>query len=247
MAFFFMFFLILGVMAVRVATNVRNDREWNEGLFEANQTEDGIPHDPLLEAYISLGALMIRKDTSSYSEKILYLNSYFSKNFPRSHYQFGRSLTESIKNPVRTQTISKWLRRKLPKREQRLQVMYFLASISTIDGSMNKREIELLKEMNLLLELSPKDFDSIIAMYTQKRERTQSTGSSKPRISEIQIACRIIGVSEHASMDEIKKAYRNLVKLHHPDCFATESNAQQEIAEERFLEIQKAYEILEKR
>jgi len=151
-------FLILGftfIMLLKIVFNIKNDREWHKGLFE-DETNDKHSEDPMLEAYISLGALMIRKDRSSYSEKILYLNSYFARNFPRSHYNFGRSFTESLKNPVRPKVITRWLKRKLPKREQRIQIMYFLAGLSTVDGSMNQREIDLLKEMNVLLNLSPK-------------------------------------------------------------------------------------------
>lgn len=239
-------FLIVS-FGIKILLNIYNDREWNYRLFENEYEEEGPRHDPLLEAYISIGALMVRKDTASYGEKILYLNNYFSKHFPETHYDFGRSFTESLKNPVKTKVIMKWMSRRLPQRAQRLQVMYFLAGLATVDGSMNKREIELLKEMNGLLELSPKDFDSIIAMYTQKRERAQTTATKIPGLTAIQFACKILGVSEFASMDEIKKAYRRLVKLHHPDRFATENAAQQELAEQRFLEIQKAYEVLERR
>jgi DnaJ-class molecular chaperone len=35
--------------------------------------------------------------------------------------------------------------------------------------------------------------------------------------------------------------------LHHSDHFSTETQAQQEIDSERFIEIQKAYEVLERR
>ena len=45
-----------------------------------------------------------------------------------------------------------------------------------------------------------------------------------------------------ASIDEIKKSYRSLVKQHHPDVFANASEAQQKMAEEKFLKIQEAYE-----
>lgn len=249
MGFIIVMLFFLGVSAYKIKQNIDNDREWHEGLFERNDpyTDEAIPHDPLLEAYISLGALMVRNDTSSYGEKILYLNSFFSKNFPKTHYDFGRTFTESLKNPAKPKVLTKWLRRKLPARAQRIQIMYFLAGLATVDGSMNKREVELLREMNLLLELSPQDFDSIIAMYSQKRESEQSSTSSKPGFTAIQLASKIIGVSEYASMDEIKKAYRGLVKLHHPDRFATESKEQQELAAERFKEVQKAYEVLERR
>jgi DnaJ-domain-containing protein 1 len=102
--------------------------------------------------------------------------------------------------------------------------------------------------MSDILEISPKEFDSMFAMYNQKRERTKS--KSKPRSESLrksmhQLACQVLGVSEQADMNEIKKAYRTLVKQHHPDRFASESEAEQNIANERFLEIQKAYETLE--
>lgn len=239
-AFYALFF------GFKIFNNRKNDREWYEGLFTKEHRESEYNHDPLLEAYISMAALMVSKDTASYREKILYLNSYFSKNFPKTHYDFGRSFTESLKNPVRPKVITKWLNRKLPLQKQRIQVMYFLAGISTVDGSMNQREIELLKEMSVLLEISAKDFDSIIAIYTQQQERAQAAESAKPHQSATRLACTIMGVSENATKEEIKNAYRRLVKLHHPDRFATDSSEQQKIAEKRFIEIQKAYEILER-
>jgi len=242
---YFGFFLVVAVTLFRIISNLKNDREWHKGLFE--DESDLHSNDPLLEAYISLGALMIRKDRSSYSEKIMYLNSYFARNFPSTHYNFGKSFTESLKNPVRPKVISRWLKRKLPKKEQRIQILYFLAGLSNVDGTMNQREIDLLKEMNVLLNLSQKDFESIIAMYTQRNERKSSRKESKPTMTNVQLAAKIMGVSVNASMEELKKAYRRLVKLHHPDRFAMDSVEQQEIAEQRFIEVQKAYEVLRNR
>lgn len=245
MAFYFIIFLFVVLSAVRIRSNVQNKRPWHEGFFEPEHSEESYSNDPLLEAYISLGALMVRLDTASYGKKVLFLNSYFSKNFPKTHYHFGRSFTESLKNPVRPEVTTKWLRRKLPHQKERLQIMYFLAGIATVDGSMNTREIELLKEMNGLLEFSSEDFDKLIALYTRKYERAQSNENSISRASALQLAYKTIGVPEGATILQIKKAYRKLVMLHHPDRFATSTLVQQETAEQRFLEIQKAYEILE--
>ena len=49
----------------------------------------------------------------------------------------------------------------------------------------------------------------------------------------------VLGVSKSASQDEIKKAYRELARKHHPDL-----NKDDAAAEERFKEVQQAYDTL---
>lgn len=51
---------------------------------------------------------------------------------------------------------------------------------------------------------------------------------------------QVLGVSRNASDDEIKKAYRTLSRRYHPD--ANINNPNREQAEERFKEIQQAYQ-----
>ena len=50
---------------------------------------------------------------------------------------------------------------------------------------------------------------------------------------------RVLGVSEKASQDEIKKAYRKLAKQYHPD-----ANPDDPSAAERFKEVGEAYGVL---
>ncbi len=51
---------------------------------------------------------------------------------------------------------------------------------------------------------------------------------------------KVLGVSENASEEEIKKAYRSLSRKYHPD--ANINNPNKEQAEEKFKEVQQAYE-----
>ncbi|MCR5144205.1 MAG: DnaJ domain-containing protein [Lachnospiraceae bacterium] len=54
----------------------------------------------------------------------------------------------------------------------------------------------------------------------------------------------VLGVSRDASEDEIKKAYRNLSRKYHPDANVNNPNKAQ--AEERFKEVQQAYDTIMK-
>lgn len=52
----------------------------------------------------------------------------------------------------------------------------------------------------------------------------------------------VLGIERGASKEEIKKAYRELAKKYHPDRYA--DNPLNDLAEEKFREIQEAYESL---
>jgi curved DNA-binding protein len=50
---------------------------------------------------------------------------------------------------------------------------------------------------------------------------------------------KILGVSKNATQDEIKKSFRKLAKKYHPD-----ANPGDKKAEEKFKEVNEAYEVL---
>ena len=56
----------------------------------------------------------------------------------------------------------------------------------------------------------------------------------------------MLGIEPSATNDEIKKAYRSLAKTYHPDKVITDDPALKAGAEEKFKQIQKAYDTLQK-
>ena len=55
---------------------------------------------------------------------------------------------------------------------------------------------------------------------------------------------KILGVAPTASEDEIKKAYRKLSRLYHPDSNMNKSELEKKAAEEKFKAVQAAYEAI---
>ena len=202
--------------------------------------------DHLLEAYIRLAAELIRRDTRNSKDKIVYMNRYFKSYFPKDYYNFTDTLNQAYRNENDFTDTLKWLKFKLPRHKQRVQIIYFLTGLSFIDGRINRNELNLLKHFCELTGVTTQEFNSILGMHqTYEQKSQQAKKAAPPQKNLIQRSAQILGISEKATIEEVKKAYRKLVKLHHPDRFHNESEEQQQIAQERFLKIQKAYETFE--
>lgn len=83
--------------------------------------------------------------------------------------------------------------------------------------------------------------------YGQARSRT-SGGSQQGRPDSAEEAekdpYQILGVSRNASQQEIKSAFRKQAQRYHPDRVSHLGEEFQQLAKEKFQEIQRAYEIL---
>lgn len=219
----------------------RHARSWRKGIFPQSlkPTEDNY-----LEAYLALGAKLMLYNYQESKEKIQFINQYFHRYFPQATYNFGDSLLFSLKYPIRTETITEWMKVHLKDEGARSQIIYFLTGLALINGRMNSSELNFLKQINADLGLSSDNLTKIIAIYAAYSEHRKEKETAKPGSGSKKYAYEILGVSKNASQEEIKKAYRQLVKLHHPDKFATGTESQQKMAAEKFVEIQHAYESL---
>lgn len=219
----------------------RHSRSWRKGIFPQGlkPTEDNY-----LEAYLALGAKLILLDYQESKEKIQFINQYFNRYFPAANYNFGDSLLFSLRYPIRTKTITDWMKMHLTGEGSRSQIVYFLTGLALINGKMNSHELAFLKQINQDLELPPENLTKIIAIYAAYAKNRKETENKAGKKDVKNYAHDILGVQKDASPEEIKKAYRKLVKIHHPDNFATGTESQQKMAAEKFVEIQNAYESL---
>ena len=81
------------------------------------------------------------------------------------------------------------------------------------------------------LGISSRDYESIKAMFYNSEDN----------------AYKILEIEKTASVDEIKKAYRKMAKKYHPDRVIHLGEEHQKGAEEKFKQVQEAYEELQKK
>lgn len=204
------------------------------------------------EVYVSLAASIISSDLRDTKEKTYYLRSYFQQKFKdvEEYYDFGDSLIESYKNPTDINAIGKWISKHSRSKQEKINALQFAVSLAMMDGSLVEKEYKKIVKFNTALGLTAQELDRIIRMYQRQQDakedqaRAYARSQYKPQKT---IYLEILGLSEHASFVDVKKAYRKLAKLHHPDKFVNTSIIQQKMAKERFVKIQEAYDYLEKK
>lgn len=117
------------------------------------------------------------------------------------------------------------------------------------DGAINEKEQTLLQKMCKRLGVSESIFNRI-----ERRVRKKNfTGEVIPRVKPVKAmslskACTVLEVSRWSSKDDIKKAYRRLMGLYHPDKMMARGATEDELEEATDLiqDIKRAYEIVSK-
>lgn len=79
---------------------------------------------------------------------------------------------------------------------------------------------------------------------TKPSEYIAALLSYTPVTTEYEKACTLLGVSVTADINEIKKAWRKLAALYHPDTTGALSPEQQKVSEDMFRRVQEAYNLI---
>ncbi|AEH00984.1 TerB family tellurite resistance protein [Lacinutrix sp. 5H-3-7-4] len=112
----------------------------------------------------------------------------------------------------------------------RLQLMHFLFGIAKADGMVTEDEESQIFTIAGYLGINSRDYNSIKAMFYNSSDN----------------AYKILEITKSATNDEIKKAYRKMAKKYHPDKVEHLGEEHKKGAEDKFKQVQKAYEQLQK-
>ena len=178
---------------------------------------------------LALSALIIKADGKIERKELEFVRSFFIG-------QYGKVKADSIFKTFNTQIknetqhldqLTRVFVQQTPY-ETRLQILHFLFGIANADGRVSEIELTKLSEVASGMRLRLPDFESIKAMFIKNTDN----------------AYKILEISPNADVDQIKTAYRKMVKKYHPDKLRGQDPAMIKGAEEKFREVQKAYEAI---
>ena len=170
---------------------------------------------------------MIKADGKVTQKELDYVRRYFVSAYgkARANEVFRIFNNELLKSDVSAAEICNYFAT-FTRYESRLQLVHFLFGIAQADGSVSEAEWLKIESFSRYLRVRPIDFESIKAMFIQ----------------QVDGAYKILEVHKSATDAEIKKAFRDLAKRHHPDKVQHLGEAYVKAAREKFQNIQKAYE-----
>ena len=176
---------------------------------------------------LSLCSLVIKADGQVSQREMDFVRQYFVSTYGKEKANaIFRTFNEVIKKrEISAQRVCTFLNQRT-RYEVRLQLLHFLFGIARADGSVSTPETKKILEIAGYLRVGLRDFESIQAMFIKSADN----------------AYKILEIDKSATDEQVKKAYRAMAKKYHPDRVNTENEAIKQGAEEKFKEVQKAYE-----
>ena len=121
----------------------------------------------------------------------------------------------------------------------RMHLFDFLYSVAVADDNCSAEEEAVLKTIASQLRISSYDYISIHERHTAGRRASSSSSAAYTKNPY-----SVLGISDTATNEEVKKAYRRLAMKFHPDKVEGLGEEVKKNAEQQFREINEAYETI---
>jgi DnaJ like chaperone protein len=177
-----------------------------------------------------LSAAVMKADGKLLRSELDYVKRFYINQFGITIAEDRiKVLREILKQDVSYSPVCEQIRQYMDY-PSRLQLMHYLFGLAMADNEVHPTEEALLNQMSILLGLPRQEFESIKAMFVKDNDA----------------AYRILEIDSHATDEEVKKAFREMAKKHHPDKVAHLGEEVQHAAKEKFQMINQAYNDIKK-
>jgi DnaJ like chaperone protein len=196
----------------------------NSGKYEYGKTQTG----DFAVSLLVLTAAVMKADGTAKKSELNYVKRFYENNFGvEKAGQYITMLGELLKQELDVRHVGLQIGQFMDY-SSRMMLLQYLFGITQADGDYHPKEVEMVLVIAGYMGIGQKDYESIKAMFIK------DTGS----------AYQILEVSPDVTDEELKKAYRELAKKHHPDKVNHLGEEVKRAAEEKFTKLNAAYEAI---
>lgn len=177
-----------------------------------------------------LSACVMKADEKHLKSELDFIRQFYVKQFGQqaaTHYM--QVLKGLLEQTIPTREVCDQIKYNMDH-SMRLQLTYYLMGIAQADGDVDRREMLEIERIARWLGVSEKDISSLKAMH----------------FKDPYAAYQILEINQHASDEEVKKAYRKMAMKYHPDKLKDLGYSHIQSAQEKFIKVQEAYELIKK-
>jgi DnaJ like chaperone protein len=201
-----------------------------EGMNKGTYSYRGTPRGDFAMSLLVLSAAVMKADDKIVKSELDYVRGFFIRQFGEEEgSRLILMLREILKQDIRVQEVSSQVGQYMDY-SSKLTLLHFLFGIAAADGEFHPREVSMIDSIAGYMGISNQDFSSVKAMF----------------VRDTNWAYTILEINPDASDDEVKKAFREMAKKHHPDMVAQLGEDIKRDATEKFQKINAAYEEIKK-
>lgn len=201
--------------------------DFKKDIYKGSNTQSGDFEISLLV----LAAIVIKADGTVNQTELNYVRSSFVSMYGKERANRAFKLFKGImsKQQISTRQVCLQINRHM-NHPARLQLLHFLFGVAKSDGMVTENELHKIATIAGYLNINIHDFNSIKAMF----------------YDEVDSSYKILEIEKSATDAEVKQSYRRMVKKYHPDKLRGLGEEHIKGAEEKFRQVQRAYEHIQK-
>ena len=183
-----------------------------------------------LMSLLVLSTAVIKADGHFVKSELEYVKTFLRQNFGEEAAEQAKDIIKGlIEKDINVYEVCSQIRMYM-NYSQRLQLFHYLVALAQSDHRVTQEEIDVLGVIASSIGLSSADTESIMSMFK----------------NDLESAYRVLEIDSSATDDEVRKAYKRMALKYHPDKVSTLGEDVQKAAEEKFKNVQEAYEKIKK-
>ena len=190
----------------------------------------GVNRGDFLFSFTVLATAVMKADERIMRSELEFVKEFLKRNFGLEATQEAINIIKKLsEQEIPVTEVCHQIRNNM-NMATRTQLLYFLFGIAKADGTVSPVEIQLLEQISKMLGIPSSTFISVKSMY----------------YDDLESAYQTLGIPQTATNEELKKAYRKMAIENHPDKVGHLGEDIRKAAEEKFRQINVAYEKIKK-